>query len=110
VRRLASSILKRCGYSVVEAEDGAAALSLIDRRQHPDIRLVLTDIVMPGMSGRDLADHVKRLSPGTAILFMSGYPGDIVGSSDALKHPLLPKPFTPTQLAHAAKAAIESAG
>ena len=110
VRRLASSILKRCGYSVVEAKNGAAALSLIDQRQHQDIRLVLTDIVMPGMSGRDLAEHVRRVSPRTAILFMSGYPGDVVGSGGQLRYPMLPKPFTPTQLAHAAKAAIESAG
>ena len=109
VRRLAASILARCGYSVVEAEDAAAALSVLDQRPYPDIRLLLTDLVMPGMSGRDLAERVHQVSPRTAILFMSGYPGDVVGSGGELPHRMLPKPFTPTQLAQAAKAAIETA-
>jgi two-component system cell cycle sensor histidine kinase/response regulator CckA len=95
VRAFVKIALQRFGYRVVEAESAEAALILMKAFEGP-IDLLLTDVVLPGMSGRDLATQVGRDRPKTRVLFMSGYArglGSSDGKLDASVH-LLEKPFT----------------
>jgi CheY-like chemotaxis protein len=100
VREIACRILARNGYEVVTADSPAEALRLY--QSNPHVAAVLTDVVMPGMSGTQLASEIRELNPGTPILFMSGYttgptPGGQPLPDDA---PLIWKPFdAPTLLA-----------
>ncbi len=80
VRRLATVVLSGAGYQVVAAEHPEAAIRLLERREEP-VDLLLTDIVMPGMNGRDLAARVVARWPGVRVLFTSGYPGDAIRST-----------------------------
>ncbi len=99
VRDLAREILETRGYTVLEARDGAQALGIAERHGGP-IALLLTDVVMPGMSGPELARRLTGLRPGLKVLYVSGYtdrgvaPGE--GPPAAV---LLQKPFTPGVLA-----------
>ncbi len=77
VRELSVKMLTRLGYRVHSATEGYSALQLAEQNQAP-LDLLLTDVVMPGMSGRELADRVKRLHPKAAVLFTSGYTDDMV--------------------------------
>jgi DNA-binding NtrC family response regulator len=78
LRRVAIRILERAGYRVVAATDTADALRLSQRTGGP-IDLLVTDVVMPGMSGPELAARVEAARPGVKVLFMSGYSGDAMG-------------------------------
>ena len=100
VRRYAAAVLAAYGYRVLQAQHAAEALELC-AAQGKDIDMVVTDVVMPNMSGRELADRIKQRWPKMKQLFMSGYTGDAM-----LRHgivqgetELLQKPFTPEQLA-----------
>src|SRR5262249_57041647 len=99
VRGLALEILKSRGYSVLVAERPDAALDLC--RQHSGkIDLVLTDVIMPGMNGRDMADRIVALRPEIGVLFMSGYTDSVVvrnGNAERLTS-FLQKPFSPSVL------------
>jgi CheY-like chemotaxis protein len=87
-------LLESWGYRVIEAHSGAEALALF--QQHRDeVRLVLTDMIMPGLSGVQLAGELIRLKPGLRIVFMSGYATDPPDGSGAA---FLPKPFNPGSL------------
>jgi CheY-like chemotaxis protein len=100
VRALARDILKARGYTVLEASDGTDALQISER--HPGtIHLVLTDLVMPGMSGRELVSRLTILRPGVAVLYMSGYTDDAMAHHDVLDPPVafLLKPMAPDALA-----------
>ncbi|MDT8369286.1 MAG: PAS domain S-box protein [Longimicrobiales bacterium] len=100
VRKLICRVLDDHGYTVLVASDGQEALDLA-RRHEGQIDLLLSDVVMPGMSGRDLAEHLLHLSPRTRVAFLSGYTDDEVlrhGVLDA-RFPFLQKPFTPDVLA-----------
>jgi CheY-like chemotaxis protein len=102
VRYLASQVLRQHGYRVLEASSGPEALAL--SRDHPaPIHLLLTDVVMPEMSGPQLAQRLVLDRPGLEVLFMSGYPKDalpeLAGSARA--DPLLTKPFAPAALVEA---------
>jgi two-component system, cell cycle sensor histidine kinase and response regulator CckA len=77
VRALACEILKRHGYTVVEARHGADALD-IARRYHGPIHLLLTDVVMPEMSGPELVSRLAPIRPQMKIIYMSGYPADAI--------------------------------
>jgi CheY-like chemotaxis protein len=95
VRSVVRHALERVGYRVLEAENGEAALAIYER-EGEGIDLVLTDMIMPRMSGRDLADRLRASQPGIPILFMSGYAADEVPQHNVLEpgtH-LLEKPFT----------------
>jgi CheY-like chemotaxis protein len=99
VRALAREVLERQGYTVVEAPDGAQALSLFER-DGGRIDLILTDVVMPRMSGRELVDRVRASRPTMPVLYMSGYTEDAIvrhGVRDASLL-LLSKPFGPADL------------
>jgi len=99
VRALAREILEGLGYRVLEAASGPAALDCA--RGHPgSIQLLLTDVVMPRMSGRELARTLTSLRPETRVLYMSGYPDDAT-LHDGLEpdFSFLQKPFAPDELA-----------
>ena len=99
LRYLAKQYLQRQGYTILEAPDGAAALNVVNSYPGP-IHLLLTDVIMPGMNGRELAQHVKFMRPDIHILYMSGYTENAVGSNGTLDSGivLLQKPFTLTAL------------
>jgi CheY-like chemotaxis protein len=99
VRRAATEALQRHGYRVLEATDGTSALALLDAEPGP-VHLLLTDVVMPHMSGPELADRARREHGVPRVLFMSGYTGDAVSRHGVLdaRIDLLPKPFSPLQL------------
>jgi len=99
VRALAREVLERQGYTVVEASDGAQAVAVYER-EAKRIDLILTDVVMPRMSGREMVDRVRATRPDMRVLYMSGYTGDAIvrhGVVDASML-LLGKPFTPVAL------------
>jgi two-component system, cell cycle sensor histidine kinase and response regulator CckA len=100
LRRLIRRVLAQFGYTVLEVPDGEEALHLAEAYQGP-INLVLTDVVMPRLSGRDLAERVLASHPEARILYMSGYTDDAVVQHGVLTQEvaLLRKPFTPYALA-----------
>jgi len=99
VRKLLARILRTRGYTVHEAEDGASALTFLDKSA-ADIDLVVTDIVMPGMSGTKLAEEINARWGDMKIMFVSGYPqGAALATGLAARIPVLGKPFTPEALA-----------
>jgi PAS domain S-box-containing protein len=99
VRTLAAGVLRDYGYVVLEAAEPDEALAIC--AAHKDsIDLLLTDVVMPIMSGRELAERVRPLRPYVKILYMSGYPGDIIGKHGVVTSgSFVQKPFTPSTLA-----------
>jgi two-component system, cell cycle sensor histidine kinase and response regulator CckA len=97
VRRLVSAILHTNGYDVLEAANGPAALAVYEKNAHK-IDLVLTDIVMPQMTGLELGKKLAEKSPGLRILYMSGYRDNAVASGANGVSPFLHKPFTPDVL------------
>lgn len=108
VRRLAAEMLARLGYNVLEAQSGAEAVRLWEENRDA-IDLVLTDVVMPRMSGQELAATLQQARPGTRVMFMSGYTDDVVarhGGIDRAK--LLHKPFTSDSLARMVRSVLDS--
>ncbi|MBX7080553.1 MAG: response regulator [Nannocystaceae bacterium] len=99
VREIVVRVLSGLGYRVLAAPDGDVALQL--REQHGAIDLLLTDVVMPRISGRELATRLQWVQPGLKVLFMSGYSEDAIVHHGVLEPgiELLPKPFTPKALA-----------
>ena len=100
VRELAREYLEMTGYTVIEAENGHTALELAGLHSGP-IHLLMTDVVMPGISGRELSERVKAIRPGIRVLFMSGYTDQAVVHHGILETDavLLQKPFTVAALA-----------
>ena len=100
VRRLAAMILERNGYRVIAAPDGRAALEAAAAHDGP-IDLLLTDVIMPGLNGRELADQFVVLHPQARVLFMSGYAGEALSAQGVLDPNVafLAKPFVPSELA-----------
>ncbi|HEY1174264.1 MAG TPA: PAS domain S-box protein [Verrucomicrobiae bacterium] len=109
VRNLLVKLLKGKGYTILEASNGEEALKLITLLGKVQIDLLLTDLVMPKMGGRELAEKVRALRPEQPVLFISGYSRDFSGNEppppfDAL---LLSKPFAPDPLLQAVRASID---
>jgi DNA-binding response OmpR family regulator len=109
LRGMARQILERYGYTVLEAPDGNEALSLARSLDGP-IHLLLTDVVMPGMSGRELAERFTAHRSGVKVLYMSGYTDDAVVRHGVLRPGIayLQKPFTPESLAHKVREVLDS--
>ena len=99
VRRLASRVLTRSGYRVLEAASGEDAAAIAARHEGP-IDLLMTDVVMPGMSGRELAEQLLPRRPGMRLLYASGYTEDAIvrHGVSSLETAFLEKPFTPNGL------------
>ena len=99
VRTLARRVLEKNGYRILEAEDPAAALALVERHDGP-IDLLFTDVVMPGMSGGELAERLRATRPDLPTLFTSGYTEDEVvrRGVSAGEAAFMEKPFTPDEL------------
>ncbi len=99
VRSVTVAALRELGYTVLHAADADAALQVL--KSHPDVELLFTDIVMPGMNGRKLADEALRLKPGIRLLFTTGFTRNAVVHNGVLDHGVnfLAKPFTLDQLA-----------
>ncbi len=110
VREMGVRVLRDAGYDVVEAESGLSALAMA--RAHPaSIHMVVTDVVMPGMSGRELVQVLCKERPELKVLYISGYTEDIVLRRGVIDErlPLLTKPFTPSQLAHQVRRTLDGA-
>src|SRR5205085_1959334 len=99
VRKLAHEVLQMSGYQVLVAANGGAALLICERHTGP-IHLLLTDIVMPEMSGQELAERLARLRPEMRLLFMSGYTSNAIIHQGTFAEGLhyIPKPFSPDAL------------
>ncbi len=109
VRALARRILVATGYTVLTASNGAEAVALVERSNEP-IDLLLTDVVMPGMNGRELATRLTQLRPHLRVLFMSGYTDDVIahhGVLDEGMH-LMSKPFNAALLTQRVRTALDA--
>lgn len=100
-------MLARRGHRVLIAKDGPSALELIGAHAGP-IDVLLTDVVMPAMSGRELAQRVRTLIPGIRVVFMSGYATTLLSDEALAEHHavLLSKPFTPDQIERTIQAVL----
>ena len=100
VRAVVTTVLRRHGYEVLAAADGAQAVDLVRAHAGP-IDLLVTDVVMPGMSGRELADRIRDVAPAIRVLYISGYTEDAIVRQGVLDANVafLPKPFSPETLA-----------
>lgn len=110
VRGFVRSLLMLNGYRVLEAADGAEAMRIC--RQHPgEIQLVVTDLVMPGMSGRELAERIAKEQPEVKMLYMSGYTDDSVVFTGVAQAGMvfLQKPFSPTTFTHKVREILDGA-
>jgi CheY-like chemotaxis protein len=105
VRALAALILRSDGYTVIEARSGKEALEL--STAHGDsIHLLVTDVVMPEMSGTELAEQLRKQRPEVRVLFVSGYTDETV-ANHGVKGAFLPKPFTPTSLSQRVREVLD---
>jgi two-component system cell cycle sensor histidine kinase/response regulator CckA len=100
VRKLTKEILESYGYQVFEAANATEALRIGE--QHSDeIQLLLTDVILPGMNGKALTERLQELISDIKVIFMSGYPADVMSSRGVVERDVsyLPKPFSPESLA-----------
>ena len=109
VRSAARQILGRLGYTIVDAPNGAAALDLAANLTGP-LDLLVTDVVMPEMSGRQLAERLTAVRPGLKVLYVSGYTDDAVVRHGVLEAGIsyLEKPFTPERLARKVREVLDA--
>jgi len=109
VRDLAQRILVRKGYRVIAAQNGSEALALA-ARQAGALDLLVTDLVMPQMDGRELAQQLAALRPGLRVLFMSGYTGDTIAQRGVLDPDVafIEKPFSPEGLARKVREMLDA--
>jgi CheY-like chemotaxis protein len=109
LRKLATRFLEPAGYRVLGAATGEEALSLLEHHEAP-VHLLLSDVVMPGMSGRQLAEQLVQMRPETKVLYMSGYTNDTIVRHGVLDAHVsfLGKPFTATTLLQKVREVLDS--
>lgn len=109
-RKLVREMLEMFGYYVLEAANGKAALFACEQHQKP-IHLLLTDVVMPEISGHELAERLAAIHPETTVLYMSGYLDDTIANHGirATETPFLQKPFTMDTLARKVREVLDAA-
>src|SRR5207302_8731833 len=108
VRLVIADALRSYGYTVLAAGDGPAAIELARREESID--LLVTDVVMPGMSGRELVERLSADRPALRILYTSGYPADAVlrrGIAQA-RAPYIEKPYVPDDLARKVREVLDT--
>lgn len=110
VRHISVRVLRSLGYDVIEAANGDDAQQLIGKGTDRKIDLLLTDMIMPQMGGRRFADWLRKTSPQTKVVFISGYLEESVHPGDRRDREMffLPKPFDPEQLATKIRQALDS--
>jgi CheY-like chemotaxis protein len=110
VRGFATDVLRSSGYQVMEASSGDEATRLFADRHEP-IHLLLTDVVLHGMNGRELAEHFVRAFPAASVLFTSGYPDDVTARKGVPRGSVafLPKPYSPEALTSRVAELLDSA-
>ena len=108
VREVMVTILRGHGYSVLEAHNGVEALE-IAAAQSGEIDLLVTDAIMPGMGGKELADRLQASRPSIRLMYVSGYTEETTAAQNFLQGgaALLQKPFTVGQLLTTVRAALE---
>jgi two-component system cell cycle sensor histidine kinase/response regulator CckA len=106
IRRMICQILTQHGYEVLEAANGVEALKVYGENIH----LVLTDVVMPHMNGRQLADELRRINPAARLIFMSGYSEDPMVERLEYVAVFLPKPFTSMALTSKIREVLDTPG
>jgi len=111
VRDLTRSILTACGYVVLAPADAQAALAMVEQ-DAPKIRLLLTDVIMPGINGRELARQLVGRNPEIKVLYMSGYTENTIGQHGVLEPGtyFLQKPFTPPALTNKVREILDNHG
>jgi len=109
VRNVAVHVLKEQGYTVIEASNGLEALDVASQHQEGPIDLLLTDMVMPAMGGRKLADRLKELHPDIKVLFTSGYTEDEAFKDEVFNERtnFMSKPFDPSTLTRKVREALQ---
>ena len=110
IRSLAAEVLRRQGYTVLEAVDGEEALRVAQEHLGEEIHLLLADVIMPRMDGRQLARRLKSLMPRMRVLFTSGLPapGGVPDGDLGDGITFLPKPFTPAVLAQRVREVLDA--
>lgn len=100
VRSFIKAALKQYGYHVIEASGGEEAIAVVKQHSGP-IHLLLADVVLPGMNGKELSDKLRALRPKLKVLFTSGYTSDVIAHRGVLDYGVayIPKPFNPDKLA-----------
>lgn len=110
VRELGASLLSKLGYTVLVASNGRQALNLIHADRGRTIHALVTDVVMPEMGGKDLADSLRIISPQIKVIFCSGYTEDVASLRGEAGSPIvfLPKPYTMAVLANKVREVLDS--
>lgn len=108
LREYSAGVLRELGYDVLEASDGEAALAILTKQSKVD--LLFTDVVLPGLNGRQVADEAKKIVPGLKILFTTGYTRNAIVHNGRLDDgvSLLTKPFTYAAIASKVRAVLDS--
>jgi len=109
VLKMTRKILKKYGYNVLAVQDGDEAVR-VGEQYEPPIHLMVTDVIMPKMSGREVARRMEHMRPGMKVLYMSGYTDNAVVHHGILDEDLryIQKPFTPEDLAFKVREAIDN--
>ncbi|HZP63671.1 MAG TPA: response regulator [Terriglobales bacterium] len=109
VREITSEILERAGCYVLKARNAASAKSASEYRQ---IQLLITDVVLPGQNGCQLADDLRKTNPGMKVILMSGYPGNAIAGKITENNEIafLPKPFSAEALLRAVGRMLDNSG
>jgi PAS domain S-box-containing protein len=110
VRRLTAQVLRRLGYTVLEANDGREARSLVELQDANAIDLLFSDVVLPDSDGKQLCDWLRERSPGAKVLFCSGYVDDEILRRHGLEYgvPFLQKPFTAGDVARKVREVVDT--
>ncbi|MEW6079789.1 MAG: response regulator [Thermodesulfobacteriota bacterium] len=107
ILKFGTTVLEQLGYTVLAASFPEKALDLIQSGEH-SIDLLLTDVIMPGMNGRELAQRIREMMPGISCLYISGYTADVLGKAELTEKGtgFLSKPFTIRELAEKVREAL----
>jgi CheY-like chemotaxis protein len=109
VRDLVRRVLAGLGYTVLQAREGEQALDICGQLRGP-LHLLISDVVLPGINGWELARRLREVRPECRLLYMSGYTASVISQRGILEPgvPFLQKPFSPEALAHKVREVLDS--